>query len=578
MKIKLCCCLLIFALLMSSCGENVSRNEELHVNRVSEVQLNNLAKLAKVWGYVKYTHPVFLSGEKDWDEELLTLFKPILKAKNDKKANAVLWKWFKSLGSTDYGTDAMRPEWTGAETQDKLEIANLEWLSDIDYLGQNLAENLKNLCEVPNIDRKNAAISFSKGWPTFSNEKVYEQANFGDLRFRLLAVFRFWNVIEYYYPYRNLLDYEWNDVLLDATKEMCAGTDQESYQIVLLKMSAKLSDGHVLYGDTNNFYRNLFGKYMIPIRWIVAENQIVVQSLSKCIFTTGDEPLIETECELLPGDVILEINGEDIWERIGKIKEYVSVPDCTKIVYKMTPYLLRSDGPEITLKVLRNDDIINVFCRGIDDFYFGVQGATSSYVITNDNICIINPSCFGIDDVSVDEFYQKIASTKGVVIDLRQYPSGEFVELISKYFLSDMFVCAQGYDASEVTPGIYLKYVIRQQRKQFSKEKYRKPVVVLIDDVSISAAETTAIKLGFEENVTVIGKNSIGANGAVTYVSMPCGDFIQFTGIGFSLINGEQLQRLGITPDITVEPTITGISQGYDEILNYGVNLLNSHY
>ena len=36
-------------------------------------EVERLSKLCRVWGYVKYTHPAFLLGERDWDEELLTL-------------------------------------------------------------------------------------------------------------------------------------------------------------------------------------------------------------------------------------------------------------------------------------------------------------------------------------------------------------------------------------------------------------------------------------------------------------------------------------------------------------------------
>ena len=36
-------------------------------------EVERLSKLCRVWGYVKYTHPAFLLGQKDWDEELLAL-------------------------------------------------------------------------------------------------------------------------------------------------------------------------------------------------------------------------------------------------------------------------------------------------------------------------------------------------------------------------------------------------------------------------------------------------------------------------------------------------------------------------
>lgn len=78
-----------------------------------------------------------------------------------------------------------------------------------------------------------------------------------------------------------------------------------------------------------------------------------------------------------------------------------------------------------------------------------------------------------------------------------------------------------------------------------------------------------------EENVTVVGKNTIGADGAVSLVYLPCGDVIQFTATGFESAECEQIQRLGIAPDIIVKPTIEGLTQGKDEILEYAINLLN---
>ena len=66
----------------------------------SEAQVENLAKLCKVWGYVKYTHPVFLLGEKDWDEELLKLIPAVAEADSD-EVNRILNEWFLSLGEID---------------------------------------------------------------------------------------------------------------------------------------------------------------------------------------------------------------------------------------------------------------------------------------------------------------------------------------------------------------------------------------------------------------------------------------------------------------------------------------------
>ena len=66
-------------------------------------EVQNLEKLCKVWGYTKYTHPAFLLGERDWDEELLKLI-PVVSEAKAKKVNDILHEWFVSLGEIDYGT------------------------------------------------------------------------------------------------------------------------------------------------------------------------------------------------------------------------------------------------------------------------------------------------------------------------------------------------------------------------------------------------------------------------------------------------------------------------------------------
>lgn len=71
----------------------------------SQAQVENLAKLCKVWGYTKYTHPVFLLGQKDWDEELLNLI-PVVSEAKEEEVNDILHEWFVSLGEIDYGMDA----------------------------------------------------------------------------------------------------------------------------------------------------------------------------------------------------------------------------------------------------------------------------------------------------------------------------------------------------------------------------------------------------------------------------------------------------------------------------------------
>ena len=49
------------------------------------------------------------------------------------------------------------------------------------------------------------------------------------------------------------------------------------------------------------------------------------------------------------------------------------------------------------------------------------------------------------------------------------------------------------------------------------------------------------------------------------------------SGIGVYYPNGNETQRIGILPDIEYKPTINGIRNGEDELLNKAIDLINSN-
>ena len=194
-KIAKCLAILLtFCLLLTSCAPAPQQPAGN-----SEAQVENLAKLCKVWGYVKYTHPVFLLGEKDWDEELLKLIPAVSEADSD-EVNGILHEWVDSLGEVDYGTLNRVPLWAAAKEEEISVQADTSWIS-ADYLGEELTQQLSQLGPVPNIDRSKAPVQFNQeGVPDFQSEKTDPNCSYQKEEERLLGLFRVWNVIEYYFP------------------------------------------------------------------------------------------------------------------------------------------------------------------------------------------------------------------------------------------------------------------------------------------------------------------------------------------------------------------------------------------
>ena len=363
-------------------------------------ETQNLEKLCKVWGYVKYTHPVFLTGEKDWDAELIALIPQVRQAENSEETNKILNEWLLSLGEIKYKTDETTALWSSAKEEDKVVIADTSWVFDQEYLGEELSANMEPLTKpLPDINRFNAPIDFSRYYYTgynqptmFCNEKLYEDMDYSDENYRLLGLFRVWNAMEYYYPYLDILDEDWEDLLPDFILQMLEGSDQHSYDLIIAALTAKLQDAHVAFGGSSEFIKKEFGEYLISdVEFVSAEGEIVV-------LQTFDE-----SCPLQPGDIIRKLDGVDIEDRVEHCKKYISVTTDEKIKNPLQLSLLRSHSktPEVT--VIRDGKEMT-FNVNADEFQYsgpryGVSfqdGEPKPYEIIEGNIGVINPAFMGL--------------------------------------------------------------------------------------------------------------------------------------------------------------------------------------
>ena len=100
-----------------------------------------------------------------------------------------------------------------------------------------------------------------------------------------------------------------------------------------------------------------------------------------------------------------------------------------------------------------------------------------------------------------------------------------------------------------------------------SKQPYTGKVVVLVNENSQSQSEYTTMAFQAGVHTTVIGSATAGADGDVSKIDLPGGLVTMISGIGVYYPDGTETQRVGIVPDIEVTPTIEGIKNGKDEVL-----------
>ena len=171
---------------------------------------------------------------------------------------------------------------------------------------------------------------------------------------------------------------------------------------------------------------------------------------------------------------------------------------------------------------------------------------------------------------SLKEFEKK-TKVKGYVFDLRNNPGGLLTQAINitDFFLEEgEIVSTKGRQVSET-------------RKFFARkgdEIKGKPIVVLINYGSASAAEIFAGALKDHKRAIILGENSYGKGSVQSIIPLRNGGGIRLTISKYYLPSGKSISEVGVTPDIFIEEEGDDftINTEKDNQLNYAIKLFNS--
>ena len=259
--------------------------------------IRDLVLLGKVWGLVKYHHPALVKkGDVNWDYELFRVLPKYLAADSNEQQSAILVDWINALGPVKPGEPL---DTTGYEFRLRPDNGWVEKLES-----RQLA---KLLGAVVDTRRQGEQPHFAKfirfGLPEFI-EEPYGQFEYPDEGYRLLALYRYWNIVQYYSPYRDLPDIPWSQTLEDFVPKFLDAEDALAYQLTIMKLAARLQDGHAARHDNAKSLNQRIGhkRPVVTVRFI--DGELVVDRIlnEKNRDTIG----------LQAGDVIKSINGEPV--------------------------------------------------------------------------------------------------------------------------------------------------------------------------------------------------------------------------------------------------------------------------
>ncbi|MCP2026646.1 C-terminal processing protease CtpA/Prc [Flavobacterium sp. HSC-32F16] len=519
-------------------------------------ETERLVATCKVWGFLKYYHPKVAGGEVNWDNQLLEKLPKIEKAQTKEEFSLIIENWIDDLGPVKEIAPIPAPK--GLEYFDK--NFDLSWFNN-KLFSKKLSKKLKFIEE----NRFQGEQFYVYGIKKIENVGMRNEnrahPDFTDANSKLRMVFMFWNLVEYFFPYKYQMDQKWDTTLEKIIPLVIQSQNQDDFYLTMRKLTSKIDDSHTefyLYPPTEV----PFPKFYFPAGGKIIDEKLVITEI------LGDS-LAQID-DIKVGDIITKINDKTIKEIISENKDLIAASNEAKYLNKLVTKILLSNVNTVKVEFFKNDQYRTKTMTWFDyhdshrnEFKKEGQKEKQKFTLLEHNIGYVD-----IGEIKVKNIPDMIAAlknTKAIIFDIRSYPRGTARE-ISKFLNSQEkdFVIYTRPDFSY--PGRF-KWDVVSKSGVDNKDNYKGKVIVLVNEKTQSNAEWTAMCFQASGNATVIGSQTSGADGNVSVFDFK-GFRTLFTGIGIFYPDRRETQRIGIVPDIEIKPTIKGIQEGKDEVLD----------
>jgi C-terminal processing protease CtpA/Prc len=528
-------------------------NKNLDQNEIAR-----LATLGKIWGYLKYHHPALSEGRVDWDLALIHALKEFNQSRGKQPFQDVFNELIKHSGGDIPPCSDCAPR---PEAGSMFAMTGHDWIEQSEF-SEAFRDRLRRIGHAPRSSENYYLKLETRGNALyFVNENPYTN-DLPKPEFRLLALFRFWNIIQYFYPYKYLIDEDWSRVLKEFIPKFSNAASTQDYHLSILELTTRINDAHAY--ASSPVLEKYFGTFPIPITLKTIDGQTVIYQVSP------------ENSELKRGDIILEINGESIDTIRKRMAKYIPELNPERREYAINGYVILGHGKDVNLVVERGGHRLKTSVKRMDrttwiNTFLLPKNDLNSWRSINENVGYINMANYKLNDI--EKSMNFLSEKEGIIFDLRNYPDFILYELC-EYLLPDQKAFAMIVEPVVNFPG-------RFQIRSFPKvgpvrndDYYKGRVVILVDETTISRAEFTLMTLQAAPNAVVIGSTTAGADGTVYTLPLPGGITVRFTGIGVYYPDGSQTQGVGITPDHEVKPTIEGLQNGVDEVFMYAVDFI----
>ena len=371
-----------------------------------------------------------------------------------------------------------------------------------------------------------------------------------------------YGVLDWFYPYFHIVGRELDDVFVQEFENVSSLSDgdRQGFMHSMGRFMHSIYDGHGFYSD------------WASENW--PDGHLIIQ-----IQQINEEAVIRDSAHpgLNAGDTIISVDGipADEWyaEAMSRYSatsygyRFVLATDELKEVYGTKVLGLRDpQGNE------REETLQGQGYEAWDNVAWGGTLRESGWLedLNAGDIYYVNMGSLVTPDITaIMNQFGDLMGASGMILDMRDYPYLDVYEF-ARHF-KDSNYSAPLFGFPTWTGADDYELIFENWDFTPAQYVYEGPVVLMVSNKSVSAAELFSQMIYDEENVTVVGQQSASTNGTITNAWLP--GQIQMTFTGMNLLNpdGTDFHGIGIVPDIEVVPTPQQFADGADPELSAAI-------
>lgn len=490
---------------------------------------------ARVWGLAKYHHPQLVRCAVDWDSELMQRWPVLEAASNAAERDAALTALLDSAGLTPgQPPDTQTPGWIVQAPVNEVLKHRLAWLA---------AQRPQQQCKV--------AATPGTLQANFDADQAHATPS-PDRAHRALAALRFWNAIEFFFPYKDIIGRDWADVLEQHLPLVLDAQPGQPFTRAMRRFSAEINDSHAHY--SHPYMTEDLGVGFAPflVRPIESRSLIVrVADSARAQVSIGDE--------------LLEIDGEPIAVHLRRVDDQGYGSNPVVRWAEAHRWVTIGSAPSSRYRLRRPDGSEYLVDYPRSPAHAGSVTLPPVWRVESPPGCRI-----GVIDMArlrredVDNMLQALSDTDALLFDVRNYPQGTMWPIVDRLYSAPTLMAELTYPLLN-HPGQFgrVQNILGGTRPN----GYRGRLLLLQDERTLSQAEFTLMGLQADGRAISFGSQTAAADGNITDVRTPGNLRLYLTGLGVFYPDGRATQRIGIVPDVHVTQTRQGLIEGRDDVL-----------